>query len=39
MLTAILCFIAGLFVGWVVLPAPAPVVEFWAKYGWAKKPS
>ena len=37
MLTCILFGLAGLFIGWVVFPAPKPVVDFWARYGWAQK--
>lgn len=31
-----LCFGGGLFVGWVILPCPQVVRDFWARYGWAK---
>lgn len=31
-----LCFGGGLFVGWVVLPCPQGVRDWWAKHGWAK---
>lgn len=28
---------AGLFVGWILLPAPKWVMDAWARWGWAKK--
>ena len=36
-LGSILVFGAGLLVGWFLLPAPAFIVNLWAKLGLAKK--
>lgn len=38
MVIALLFGGAGLIVGWMVLPAPKFVTDFWIRQGWAKKP-
>ena len=31
--------IGGLVLGWMVLPAPKFVTDFWIRQGWATKPT
>jgi hypothetical protein len=38
LITIFIGFGAGLLVGWMVLPAPKFVQDFWVRMGWAEKP-